>query len=64
MSRIIREHRVFGEEVMVHAFSEEEAKSTAVKGKSDWYSWEALEVNRGFWAVYIAKHEDVFALND
>jgi hypothetical protein len=64
MSRIIREHRVYGKDVEVGAYSEEEAKSLAIKGKPDWWAWEAVEIQRGFWSVYIAKHEDAFALND
>ena len=62
MSREIREHRVFGKEVMVSASSEEEARRLASKG--EYWAWEAKEVSPGQWEVYIAKHEDCFALND
>jgi hypothetical protein len=64
MSRIIREHRVHGQDVQVHAYSEEEANRLSIKGKSDYWPWEAFEIAQGYWNVYIAKHEDVFALND
>jgi hypothetical protein len=64
MSRIIREHTVFGKEVIVKASSVEEARLLAVKGKSDWWSWEAKEISPGTYEVYIAEHDAAFALND
>ena len=69
--RIIAGHRIFGEDVAIWAMSEAEAKVLATKNKdSDWYAWEAIELYPpegdvpGMFAVYIAKADAVFALND
>jgi hypothetical protein len=66
MSREINGHRVFGEEVIVKASNEEEARMLALssKNKTDYWAWEAKELSPGEWEVYLAKHQDAFALND
>jgi hypothetical protein len=65
MSRIINDHRVMGKELIVSAADEAEAKKLAIKGYgSDWWAWEVTKLNGDKWAVYIARHDHVFALND
>ena len=67
MSRIIREHYVFGKEIRVYADSEDDAR-TCVRSKtsSDYWIWEIKLVNgtNNVWDAYVAKHEDCFACND
>lgn len=60
--RTIKEHNVYGKEVMVNASNEQEARALASKG--DYWAWEAKEVSPGKWECYIAKHQDCFATND
>jgi len=65
MSRIIREHYVFGREINVIASDEMEARIKVSKITSDWI-WEIRknEFNSTLWEAYVAKHEDCFATND
>ena len=69
MSRIIREHRVFGKAFVVSATSDVEARAKAFllakpKMGQEIYIWEMKELFLNTWECYIAKHEDVFAMND
>ena len=64
MVRYIRDHAVYGKVVNVFASSETEARFLSTVDKGDYYAWEATETDRGEWEVYIAKHEDCFALDD
>ena len=65
MSRIIREHYVFGREVKVIASDELDARIKVSKITSD-HIWEIRknEFNSTLWEAYVAKHEDCFATND
>lgn len=65
MSRIIREHYVFGREIKVFAEDEAEARIVIGLQTSD-YVWEIKpnKFNPKLWEAYVAKHEDVFACND
>lgn len=65
MSRIIREHYVFGREIKVTASDEVEARIKVGLITSD-YVWEIKQngFNPQLWEAYVAKHEDVFACND
>lgn len=61
--REIREHRVYGKEIVVEASNEAEAR-ILVRKKSSLHIWEIKELNPGQWEAYVAKHEDCFAMND
>lgn len=67
MSRIIREHRIMGKAIVVHATTEEKAR---IKIQAMPYSerrdhlWEIKEVTPGIYEGYTAYNEDCFALND
>jgi len=65
VSRIIRDHYVFGREVKVIATDEVEARIKVGKITSD-HIWEIHrnEFNSTLWLAYVAKHEDCFATND
>jgi hypothetical protein len=72
MSRIIREHRVYGKEVIVRAATEEAARMLVRAKAPGMHIWE-IELNHGSfedttcsyeWVAYVAFHEDCFALND
>lgn len=65
MSRIIREHRVFGRSVRVKASTEDEARDKVRAITSD-HIWEmSVHISiPNYWEAYVAKHEDCFALND
>ncbi len=65
-SRIIREHRVYGQIWTTSATSAEDAKDKASRlfSGNGWACWEVTEVSPGTWECYIAKHEDCFATND
>lgn len=64
-SKIIREHRVFGREFTVIAASEEQAREQARNITSD-HIWEIYikDQSKNLWVVFVAKHQDAFALND
>jgi hypothetical protein len=64
MRKTINGHAVYGKNVMVNAVSEDDAKILAVQHCRDYWSWAAEEVSPGRYQVYIAKHENCFALND
>lgn len=61
MSRIIREHRVFGKEIVVTASNEEEAR-TLVRKKTSLHIWEIKELEPNKWEAYCS--DDAWALND
>ena len=65
ISRIVNGHRVFGRIVVVFAPSLLVAKLLATTGNTTGsYAWEAKEIGPGKYEVLVAKHEDVFAMND
>lgn len=69
MSRIIREHRVFGKAFVVAATSEDEARTNALKVSRpkmgfDIHVWELKQLFLNTWEAYVAKHEDCFAMDD
>lgn len=65
MTKVIREHRVFGVSICVKAESEQAARDRVLSGKkSSHYVWEITETFPGFWSAYVAKLEDAAALND
>lgn len=61
MSRIIREHRVYGKEIMVSA-SDEEAARILVRKQSSLHIWEIKELSPGQWEAYCS--DDAWAMND
>lgn len=63
MSRIIRDHRVFGKEVLVMARTEAEA-IRSVKKRTSLHIWEIKQIAAQFWEAYVAEHDRCFALND
>lgn len=60
--RIIREHRVFGREVTVPAPTKDDAYRAA--NRLGGHAWEIAEVSPSVWKMFIARHEDCYALND
>lgn len=66
MSRIIREHHVFGKPVREIASSELEARAKVELNNPGRYIWDIKRVNGtlNLWEAYIARHEDCFATND
>lgn len=63
MSRIIREHRVFGKAITVTASSEDEARAE-IRKKTSLHIWEVNNISGNEWEGYVAEHENCFALND
>jgi hypothetical protein len=65
MSRIIREHHVYGREVRVVAETEAEAIVNLRMQTQD-QIWEVQRVadTKNVWAIYVSKPEDAFACND
>jgi len=65
MSRIIREHYVFGREVVVIASDEIEARIKVGNITTD-HIWDICvdSFNAKFWRAYVARHEDCFATDD
>lgn len=61
--RIIREHRVYGREIEVSSVTEE-AATAAVQSQTKDHIWEIGSPYIGRWIAYVARDEDVFALND
>jgi hypothetical protein len=65
MSRIIREHTIYGFPLIINAPTEEEARLIALEGRmSSHHCWEIIKIEDGVWECYLARHEDCFALND
>lgn len=65
--RIISEHRIFGERIRVHSETEQGAREQARKlapGQHVWECKRSCDRWPGCWDVFVAKHEDVFALNE
>lgn len=75
--RTIRDHRVYGVEVLVEAPTEEEARklaiSVAMRKKpngsrlvSDWHVWQLATIIAGgsLWGAYVAEHDACFAVDD
>jgi hypothetical protein len=65
MSRIIRDHRVYGYSKIVYADTEDDARKIALEGKvGTHYVWEITKLDNGAWECYVARDLDCFALND
>lgn len=61
MSRIIRDHWVYGKEVVVTASNEKDAR-TLVRKQTSLYIWEIKELTPNQWEAYVS--DDAWATND